>query len=151
MKQALDAAWSTRKADLPVTSPYELLILASIIEKETALETDRVHVSQVFHSRLRLNMRLQTDPTVIYALGEAFDGDIRRRDLRMESPFNTYRVKGLPPTPIALPSVASIRAAAHPANGDYLYFVASEQGKSVFSRTLEEHNRAVRKYQLRTR
>jgi UPF0755 protein len=102
----------------------------------------------VFHLRLKKNMKLQTDPTVIYALGESFDGDIRRRDLRVDSPFNTYRYRGLPPTPIALPSLASIEAALHPAAGDYLYFVARGDGSSQFSRTLKEHNAAVRRYQL---
>ena len=138
--------------DLPFmsyqVSPEQALVLASIIEKESDGLSDRAQISQVFHLRLKKNMKLQTDPTVIYALGESFDGDIRRRDLRVDSPFNTYRYRGLPPTPIALPSLASIEAALHPATGDYLYFVARGDGSSQFSRTLKEHNAAVRRYQL---
>lgn len=144
----LRSAWNARANNLAVETPTEALILASIIEKESDAPQDRRQISQVFHLRLKKNMKLQTDPTVIYALGEAFDGDIRRRDLRVDSPFNTYRYKGLPPTPIALPSRASIEAAVNPADGDYLYFVARGDGTSQFSRTLEEHNAAVRRYQL---
>lgn len=128
-----------------------LLTLASIIEKETGRSEERGQISQVFHRRLDLNMRLQTDPTVIYALGANFDGNIRRRDLTVDSPFNTYKVKGLPPTPIALPSIASLLAAAKPAAGDYLYFVARGDGSSQFSRTLKDHNAAIRKYQLKAK
>ncbi|MEM7080590.1 MAG: endolytic transglycosylase MltG, partial [Pseudomonadota bacterium] len=127
---------------------YEALILASIIEKETARDEDRSNVSQVFHNRLQRNMRLQTDPTVIYALGESFDGDIRRRDLQVDSPYNTYRVKGLPPTPIASVSLASLQAAFQPSDGTLLYFVARGDGTTQFSTTLEEHNAAVRRFQL---
>ena len=148
MREKLDYAWQRRGPNADLASPDELLILASIIEKESGEESDRRVISQVFHNRLRLNMRLQTDPTVIYALGDSFDGDIRSRDLKVESPFNTYRVGGLPPTPIALPSLNSLLAAAQPSEGDYLYFVARGDGTSQFSRTLEEHNAAVRKFQL---
>lgn len=148
MLSQLRSAWNGRAEDLAVETPAQALILASIIEKESDAPEDRRQISQVFHSRLKKNIKLQTDPTVIYALGENFDGDIRRRDLRIDSPFNTYRYKGLPPTPIALPSRASIDAAVNPADGDYLYFVARGDGTSQFSRTLEEHNAAVRRYQL---
>lgn len=144
----LRSVWNARADNLAVQTPAQALILASIIEKESDAPQDRRQISQVFHLRLKKNMKLQTDPTVIYALGEAFDGDIRRRDLRVDSPFNTYRYKGLPPTPIALSSRASIEAAVNPADGDYLYFVARGDGTSQFSRTLEEHNAAVRRYQL---
>ncbi len=144
----LRSAWNARADNLAVQTPAQALILASIIEKESDAPEDRRQISQVFHLRLKKNMKLQTDPTVIYALGEAFDGDIRRRDLRVDSPFNTYRYKGLPPTPIALSSRASIEAAVNPADGDYLYFVARGDGTSQFSRTLKEHNAAVRRYQL---
>lgn len=148
MEEELARAWSSRGV-VSLDSQYELLILASIIEKETGDPGDRPQISQVFHTRLAKNMRLQTDPTVIYAIGERFDGNLRKVDLDIDSPFNTYRVKGLPPTPIALPSLAALEAAAHPAEGDYLYFVARGDGTSQFSRTLEEHNAAVRRYQLR--
>ena len=144
----LQNAWNSREPDLAIETPAQALVLASIIEKESDAPEDRRQISQVFHLRLKKNMKLQTDPTVIYALGESFDGDIRRRDLRVDSPFNTYRYKGLPPTPIALPSRASIDAAVNPADGDFLYFVARGDGTSQFSRTLEEHNAAVRRYQL---
>ena len=149
MAEKLTYAWQQKSPSAKLASPEELLILASIIEKESAEESDRRTISQVFHNRLRLNMRLQTDPTVIYALGDAFDGDIRSRDLRVESPFNTYRVRGLPPTPIALPSLDSMLAAAQPSEGEYLYFVARGDGTSQFSQTLQEHNAAVRKFQLK--
>jgi UPF0755 protein len=149
MSEKLDYAWRQKNSLAELATPEELLILASIIEKESAEESDRRTISQVFHNRLRLNMRLQTDPTVIYALGDSFDGDIRSRDLRVDSPFNTYRVRGLPPTPIALPSLNSLLAAAQPTDGDYIYFVARGDGTSQFSRTLEEHNSAVRRFQLK--
>jgi UPF0755 protein len=148
MMTTLGRAWAKRDSSVQLNSPAEALVLASIIEKESDGLSDRRQISQVFHLRLQKNMRLQTDPTVIYALGAEFDGDLRRRDLRVDSPFNTYRYRGLPPTPIALPSLASIEAALHPAPGDYLYFVARGDGSSQFSRTLEEHNAAVRRYQL---
>lgn len=144
----LMSAWQSRGPNLGLDSPEQALVLASIIEKESDGLADRAQISQVFHLRLKKNMKLQTDPTVIYALGERFDGDIRRRDLSVDSPFNTYRYRGLPPTPIALPSLASIEAALHPAEGDFLYFVARGDGSSQFSRTLKEHNAAVRRYQL---
>ena len=130
-------------------STVDLLTLASLIEKETGLDEDRPLVSQVFHERLRKKMRLQTDPSVIFALGDKFDGNLTRKHLRLDSPYNTYRRKGLPPSPIAYPSEASLTAAVNPANTDYLYFVARGDGSSQFSKTLREHNRAVRKYQLR--
>jgi UPF0755 protein len=148
MIEHLTKAWQNRGPNLGLDSPEQALVLASIIEKESDGLSDRAQISQVFHLRLKKNMKLQTDPTVIYALGQSFDGDIRRRDLRVDSPFNTYRYRGLPPTPIALPSLASIEAALHPAAGDYLYFVARGDGSSQFSRTLKEHNAAVRRYQL---
>lgn len=148
MQSALEIHWQDRAQALPIASAHELLIMASLIEKETGMAAERGQISQVFHRRLTLGMRLQTDPTVIYALGDEFDGDIRRRDLRVDSPFNTYRYAGLPPTPIALPSRESLHAAAHPAAGEFLYFVARGDGSSQFSQTLEEHNKAVRKYQL---
>lgn len=148
MAAALDQAWSGRSADLPYKSPYELLIMASIIEKETGAAADRGQISQVFARRLDLGMRLQTDPTIIYGIGDAFDGDIRSRDLVTDTPYNTYTRHGLPPTPISLPGAAALEAAAHPADGDYLFFVSRGDGSSKFSRTLAEHNAAVRRYQL---
>ena len=142
------AANSSAASSLGINSIEELLVLASIIEKETGVDEDRGQISQVFHKRLRRNMRLQTDPTVIYAIGETFDGDIRRKDLRIDSPYNTYRYVGLPPTPIALPSYQSLVAAVQPAPGEFLYFVARGDGSSQFSETLAQHNAAVRRYQL---
>ena len=127
----------------------EMLIMGSLIEKETGRAEDRPLISQVFHKRLKKNMRLQTDPTVIFALGDTFDGNLTRRNLRIQSPYNTYRNRGLPPTPIAFPSEASLLAAVNPAKSEYLYFVARGDGSSQFSRTLREHNAAVRKYQLK--
>ncbi|NMQ18650.1 endolytic transglycosylase MltG [Candidatus Competibacter phosphatis] len=149
MEQRLARAWSQRAADLPLDDPYQALILASIVEKETGLTAERPAIAGVFARRLRAGMLLQTDPTVIYGLGAAFDGDLRRRDLVTDTPYNTYTRKGLPPTPIALPGAGALEAAVHPAAGDALYFVADGQGGHVFSRTLDEHNRAVRRYQLR--
>ncbi|MEJ8568354.1 endolytic transglycosylase MltG [Elongatibacter sediminis] len=150
MRAALEQAWAARHEDHPVTSPYELLILASIIEKETAVEAERGDVSGVFVRRLRRGMRLQTDPTVIYGIGEAYDGDIRRRDLVTDTPYNTYTRHGLPPTPIALPGRASLMAAAQPRPGDALFFVADGAGGHTFSATLEEHEKAVKKLLERT-
>ncbi|HEX6929118.1 MAG TPA: endolytic transglycosylase MltG, partial [Gammaproteobacteria bacterium] len=148
MRDVLDTAWAGRADDLPIDSAYEALILASIIEKETAVESERTRIAGVFSRRLERGMRLQTDPTVIYGMGEKYDGDIRYRDLRTDTPYNTYMHSGLPPTPIALPGRESILAAVRPAEGDALYFVARGPGREhVFSATLEEHNRAVRKYQ----
>jgi len=143
MQAELRSAWERRMADHPVQSPYELLILASIIERETALDSEREEISGVFVRRLQSNMRLQTDPTVIYGLGSAFDGDIRKTDLQTDTPYNTYTRHGLPPTPIALPGAASLRAAALPRAGSSLYFVADGKGGHTFSDTLEEHQRAV--------
>ena len=148
MLQVSEEIWRGRVVGSPLAALADLIILASIIEKETGMEADRTQISQVFHKRLQERMLLQTDPTVIYALGASFDGNLTRAHLKMTSPFNTYRVRGLPPTPIALPSRASLLAAAHPAAGEYLYFVAKGDGASQFSRTLAEHNRAVRRYQL---
>jgi UPF0755 protein len=149
MQTELQAAWSDRDLSVPYQSPYEALIAASLIEKETGRDADREHISQVFASRLHTGMRLQTDPAVIYGLGERFDGDLRRRDLREDTPYNTYVHHGLPPTPIALPGGKSIMAALHPGPGDYLYFVSRGDGSSQFSTSLAEHRAAVRKYQLR--
>ncbi len=138
-------AWQQRREDHPVQSPFELLVLASIIEKETALKDERERISGVFVRRLERGMRLQTDPTVIYGMGDAYDGDIRRRDLQTDTPYNTYTRDGLPPSPIAMAGRASLFAAAHPAPGDSLYFVADGQGGHTFSATLAEHQRAVNK------
>lgn len=143
MRQALDAAWESRLPGHPLATPYELLILASIIEKETGRDDERGQISGVFVRRLQKGMRLQTDPTVIYGLGASFDGDIRRRDLETDTPYNTYTRGGLPPTPIALPGRASLLAAANPVPGDALYFVADGTGGHTFSATLEEHTKAV--------
>ncbi len=148
MAKRLDAAWAQRQADVPLASPYEALILASIVEKETGRADDRAMIAAVLVNRLRAGMKLQADPTVIYGLGSAFDGNLRKRDLVADTPYNTYTRDGLPPTPIALPGLASIEAVLNPARTDALYFVARGNGTSEFSRTLEEHNRAVTKYQL---
>jgi UPF0755 protein len=146
----LTSEWVGRAADLPLKSPYEALILASIVEKETGRPEDRSRVATVFINRLRIGMRLQTDPTVIYGLGENFDGNLRRRDLEADTPWNTYTRPGLPPTPIAMPGRDSLHAVMHPEAGDrILYFVARGDGSSEFSRTLDEHNRAVNRYQRR--
>ena len=139
----LDAAWAARAPDTVLKDPYEALILASIIEKETARDDERNRIAGVFVRRLLNGMRLQTDPTVIYGLGAAYDGDIRKRDLEADTPYNTYTRSGLPPTPIALPGRASLEAAAQPAPGDELYFVADGNGRHTFSATLEEHIQAV--------
>lgn len=147
MRLRLDAQWNARAAGLPLKTPYEALILASIVEKETGQAAERPLIAAVFVNRLRIGMRLQTDPTVIYGLGDAFDGNLRKRDLLADTPYNTYTRAGLPPTPIAMPGVASIRAALNPADSNALYFVARGDGTSYFSRTLEEHERAVTKYQ----
>ncbi len=147
MEEMLDAEWAEREPDLPLKTPYEALILASIVEKETGLAAERPQIAGVFTRRLRKGMRLQTDPTVIYGMGEQFDGDIRFRDLRRDTPYNTYTRDGLPPTPIAMPGKDAIRAALHPAAGDSLYFVARGDGSHQFSATLSAHNRAVDKYQ----
>ena len=146
MDRQLASAWSARRADLLLQSPDELLILASIVEKETGAAQDRATISGVFNNRLRINMRLQTDPTVIYGIGEAFDGNIRKRDLQTDTPYNTYTRAGLPPTPIAMPGQAALLAAAQPVDTRALYFVARGDGSSAFSETLDAHNRAVNKY-----
>ncbi|MBL8362366.1 MAG: endolytic transglycosylase MltG [Rubrivivax sp.] len=150
MSEKLAAAWAERAADLPLKNPDEALILASIVEKETGRASDRPLISSVFVNRLRVGMPLQTDPTVIYGLGDRFDGDLRKRDLLTDTPFNTYTRGGLPPTPIALPGLASLRAAVRPQPGRALYFVARGDGSSVFSETLADHNRAVNQYQRRS-
>jgi UPF0755 protein len=147
MQRRLAAEWESRDPSMPYKTPYEALIMASIVEKETGIAADRGKVASVFVNRLRRGMLLQTDPTVIYGIGESFDGDIRKRDLSADTPWNTYTRVGLPPTPIAMPGMASIQATLRPPPTDYLYFVARGDGSSVFSRTLEEHNRAVNKYQ----
>jgi UPF0755 protein len=147
LDQRLAAAWEHRASDLPFVSPYEALILASIVEKETGRAVDRPLIASVLVNRLRKGMRLQADPTVIYGLGAKFDGDLRKRDLETDTPWNTYTRDGLPPTPIALPSQASIDAALNPPATDYLYFVSRGDGTSKFSATLAEHNRAVMKFQ----
>ncbi len=146
MDKQLAAAWEARQADTPLNTPDQALILASIIEKETGKPTDRPEIGGVFSNRLRIGMRLQTDPTVIYGLGERFDGDIRKRDLQTDTPYNTYTRGGLPPTPIAMPGKASLLAAVQPANTKAIYFVARGDGSSQFSATLAEHNNAVNKY-----
>jgi UPF0755 protein len=147
MKNHLQTSWSSRMESLPLATPYEALILASIIEKETGVESDRSEISGVFINRLRKGMRLQTDPTIIYGLGEQFDGNLRKKDLFVDQEYNTYTRVGLPPTPIALPGLASIRAALNPAETDALYFVAKGNGESQFSTNLTDHNKAVNKYQ----
>jgi UPF0755 protein len=147
MERHLAQAWATRDEGLPFNTPYEALILASIVEKETGLPEERPLIAGVFIRRLQRGMRLQTDPTVIYGLGEKFDGNLRKRDLVADGPYNSYTRAGLPPTPIALPGRASIEAALKPAKTDALYFVAKGDGTSHFSSTLAEHNRAVDRYQ----
>ncbi|MCX7143748.1 MAG: endolytic transglycosylase MltG [Proteobacteria bacterium] len=149
MSRQLQSAWEARAPDLPFQSPYEALILASVIEKETGQPSDRAQIGGVFVNRLRMGMLLQTDPTVIYGMGEKFDGNLRKKDLLTDTPHNTYTRPGLPPTPIAMPGLASLQAALHPANTPALYFVARGDGSSEFSRSLAEHERAVTKYQRR--
>jgi len=148
MQQVLESVWSSRAVDLPFETPYDALIVASLIEKETGHEAERELIGQVFINRLRLGMRLQTDPTVIYGLGDRFDGNLTRAHLVEDTPYNTYVRHGLPPSPIALPGVRSIEAALRPKPGPYIYFVSRGDGTSQFSVTLQEHNRAVREYQL---
>lgn len=153
MEKALAAAWEQRDPDTPLKSPEEMLILASIVEKETGIASERPQIAGLFERRLRIGMRLQTDPTVIYGIGPEYDGNIRRRDLDIDTPYNTYTRDGLPPTPIAMPGAAALKAVANPAEGDSLYFVAigDGSGRHVFSRTLAEHNAAVREYVQRYR
>ena len=147
MQKQLAQSWAQKSLDSPLKSPYELLILSSIIEKETGKSSDRGLVAAVFINRLNRGMMLQTDPTVIYGIGPRFDGNLRKTDLRKESPYNTYMHKGLPPTPIAMPSKESMLAAIHPAQSNALYFVAKGDGSSHFSETLNEHESAVDRYQ----
>ncbi|PQJ95108.1 endolytic transglycosylase MltG [Chromatium okenii] len=148
MERIVAEEWRDRSPDVPLTTPDEALILASIIEKETAVAAERPRISGVFLRRLQRGMRLQTDPTVIYGLGERYDGSLSRADLRDVNPYNTYLIKGLPPTPIALPGRAAIHAALHPTDDDSLYFVATGDGGHTFSRTLNAHQQAVRRYLL---
>jgi UPF0755 protein len=147
MQKHLYAEWQERPANFPLATPYEALILASIVEKETGKAEDRSLVSAVFLNRLKAGMKLQTDPTVIYGLGELFDGNLRKQDLAADNPYNTYTRIGMPPTPIAMPGLSALHAALHPAPTDALYFVAKGDGSSHFSRSYEEHDRAVTKYQ----
>ena len=146
MDKRLDAVWALRSPDTPLKSPDEALILASIVEKETGKPTDRAQIAGVFTNRLRIGMLLQTDPSVIYGMGDKFDGNIRKRDLQLDTPYNTYTRGGLPPTPIAMPGKAALLAAVQPAPTKALYFVAKGDGTSQFSATLDDHNRAVNKY-----
>ena len=147
MDKQLAAAWAKRDSSIILKTPDEALILASIVEKETGKESDRGMISSVFHNRLRINMPLQTDPTVIYGMGDAFDGNLRRADLKSDHAWNTYTRKGLPPTPISMPGRNALRATLHPDNSNALYFVARGDGSSAFSETLEAHNAAVNRYQ----
>jgi UPF0755 protein len=148
MRKHLAAAWERRDGGTPLRNEYEALVLASIVEKETGRPEDRGRIAGVFVNRMKAGMRLQTDPTVIYGLGPKFDGNLRKRDLEADTPYNTYTRDGLPPTPIALPGLAALGAATRPEPTDALYFVSRGDGSSEFSRTLPDHNRAVRKYQL---
>lgn len=152
LRQVLDQAWAKRRSDLPLKSPYEALILASIVEKETGQAAERPQIAGVFVRRLERGMRLQTDPTIIYGLGQNFDGNLRRRHLKdSTNPYNSYRHHGLPPSPIALVGRAAIEAAVQPKDGDSLYFVARGDGSHYFSATLAEHEAAVRKFQIEKR
>ena len=144
--KALNEAWQNRAEGLPYQDPYEALIMASIIEKETSIDSELEQVSGVFERRLKIGMRLQTDPTVIYGMGDQYNGNITRKDLRTPTPYNTYTINGLPPTPIALPSKKAIEATMHPDDSDAIYFVATGNGGHKFSATLAEHNRAVQEY-----
>lgn len=148
MQQTLNTVWDERDDDLPIDSPYQALILASLIERETGVPAERNEIAGVFTRRLEKGMRLQTDPTVIYGMGDSYVGNITRADLQRQTAYNTYVIEGLPPTPIAMPGRGALEAAVHPADGDTLYFVAKGDGSHQFSRTLQEHNAAVRRYIL---
>jgi len=145
-KDVLTRLWNNKQDDLPIKTPYEALILASIVEKESAVAAEREIIASVFHNRLNKRMRLQTDPTVIYGIWDEYQGDITRKHLKQKTAYNTYRINGLPPTPIANPSEAAINAVLHPASTDYYYFVASGNGGHVFNTTLTEHNKSVQEY-----
>jgi len=151
MQTVLTQEWKTRKSHLPLETPYDALILASIVEKETGVAAERKQIAGVFIRRLQKKMRLQTDPTVIYGMGDEYDGNLRKKDLKKDTPYNTYRRRGLPPTPIALPGAAAINAVLNPLDEKTLYFVAKGDGSHYFSETIEAHNKAVRKYQIRQR
>ena len=146
LQKALDKAWSERDENLPLADPYQMLILASIVEKETGVAAERPQVASVFINRLKANMKLQTDPTVIYGMGESYTGNIRKKDLETMTPYNTYMIDGLPPTPIAMVSESALQAVAHPAQTDFYYFVADGSGGHKFTRNLNEHNKAVQEY-----
>ena len=146
LQKALDKAWSERDENLPLADPYQMLILASIVEKETGIASERPQVASVFINRLKANMKLQTDPTVIYGMGERYTGNIRKKDLETMTPYNTYMIEGLPPTPIAMVSESALQAVAHPAKTDFYYFVADGSGGHKFTRNLNEHNKAVQEY-----
>ena len=151
MQQILNNEWQNKTSDLPLKTPYEALILASIVEKETGKASERQQIAGVFTRRLRKGMLLQTDPTVIYGMGENYKGNIRYKDLRTPTPYNTYVIKGLPPTPIAMPGKEAIHAALHPAAGNSIYFVSRGNGSHVFSATLKDHNNAVNTYQRKSK
>ena len=146
LQKALDKAWSERDENLPLADPYQMLILASIVEKETGITAERPQVASVFINRLKANMKLQTDPTVIYGMGESYTGNIRKKDLETMTPYNTYMIEGLPPTPIAMVSESALQAVAHPEKTDFYYFVADGSGGHKFTRNLNEHNKAVQEY-----
>ena len=146
LQKALDKAWSERDENLPLADAYQMLILASIVEKETGVAAERPQVASVFINRLKANMKLQTDPTVIYGMGERYTGNIRKKDLETMTPYNTYMIEGLPPTPIAMVSESALQAVAHPAKTDFYYFVADGSGGHKFTRNLNEHNKAVQEY-----
>ena len=146
LQKALDKAWNERDENLLLADPYQMLILASIVEKETGIAAERPQVASVFINRLKANMKLQTDPTVIYGMGESYTGNIRKKDLETITPYNTYMIEGLPPTPIAMVSESALQAVAHPAKTDFYYFVADRSGGHKFTRNLNEHNKAVQEY-----